>query len=342
MIGLLRWLNPAYPLSKLISPAIRKPEKVLALAGKPLASASAALMARNEETIAIQLKGDVEGEITITTPYDQETLEKILAVSLLPQVALLSTAYAIPELQRDLNTIWRSATLGKAGNLPRWNASRDLLGRRIKKEVYEEVAKKGALQAIGRGATAKTASSVGARVAGSFVAGLNVVIWVDTAILAITGLADLALDEETEQQLGLDLQPFSPLGEVITGLMGWVGGQLGVNTDTIVEVGQSLGIDQLAKGGLFMLGDLVLDVEETTIDVALDAGSQRIDLDLDGRTFGEVIGLATQFSLIDSATEYSWDDPKGLFELFYWTLFSVLLIYFGRQLLGWFRSTVST
>ena len=210
MLGLLKWLNPAYPISKLLSPAIRRPEKVLALAGKPIASASSALMARNEETIAFQLKGDVEGEVVITVPYDQDTLEKILAVSLLPQVALLSTAYAIPELQRDLNILWRSATLGKAGNLPRWNATRDLLGRRIKKEVYEEVAKKGAQQALARGATATASAQIGARVGGSFIAGLNVVIWVDTAILAITGALDLLIDEDDE--------PFDPWADPIANL----------------------------------------------------------------------------------------------------------------------------
>ena len=335
MLGFLKWLNPAYPISKLISPVIRRPEKAFALAGKPLASASSALMARNEETVALQLQGDVQGEITITVPYDQDTLEKILAVSLLPQVALLSTAYAIPELQRDLNVIWRTATLGKAGNLPRWNASRDLMGRRIKQEVLDEVAKKGAQQALARGATVKGASQVGARLAGSFVPFLNVVIWVDTGILALTGILDLAIDEENEP---FDISPVSPLGEVIGALGGWVASTLGFDSSKLVEIGQSLGIDALAKGGLLLLGDLVLDTENANIDIALEAGDQIINLDLDGRTFGEVIGLALQFSALEGATSLEWDDHKGLFELFFYTLFSILLIYFGRQLLRVFRS----
>lgn len=339
-MGFLRWLNPAYPLSKLISPVIRRPEKTLALAGKPIASASSALMQRNQETVALQLRGDVEGEITITVPYDQDTLEKILAISLLPQVALLSTAYAIPELQRDLNVLWRTATFGKAGNLARWNASRDLLGRRIKKEVLDQVAQKTAQQALARGATVKGASQIGARVAGSFVPALNVVIWIDTGILAITGIADLLIDEQTEQNLGIDIQPFSPLGEVIGALGGWVASTLGFDASNLVQVGQQLGLDTLAKGGLLLLGDLVLDTEQATIDVDLEIGDQVINLDLDGRTFGEVIGLALQFSAVDGATSLKWDDYKGLFELFFYTLFSVLLIYFGRQLLRHFRSTV--
>lgn len=108
MMGIIRWLNPAYPFIKLFSPILRRPDKTLALAAKPFASASAALMERNKETIVIQGQGDIEGSLTVTVPYDQETLEKILAISLLPQVALLTTAYAIPEIQRDLNIIWRS------------------------------------------------------------------------------------------------------------------------------------------------------------------------------------------------------------------------------------------
>ena len=336
MLGFLRWLNPAYPIAKLISPAIRRPEKVLALAGKPIASASASLMARNEETVALQIKGDVEGEITITVPYDQDTLEKILAISLLPQVALLSTAYAIPELQRDMNAIWRTATLGKAGNLPRWNASRDLLGRRIKQEVLDEVAKKGAQQALARGATAKGASQIGARLAGSFVPFLNVVIWVDTGILALTGILDLAIDEDDEP---FDIQPISPLGEVIGALGGFVASTLGFDASSLVQIGEAVGIDQLAKGGLLLLGDLVLDTENANIEVALDVGDQVINLDLDGRTFGEVMGLALQFQAIEGATSLEWDDHKGLFELFFYTLFSILLIYFGRQFLRLFRST---
>ena len=91
-----------------------------------------------------------------------------------------------------------------------------------------------------------------------------------------------------------------------------------------------------------MLGDLVLKTEEATIDVALEVGEQRIDLDLDGRTFGEIMGLAAQFAAIEEATSLDWDDPKGLFELFFWTLFSLLLIYFGRQFLQLFRSATTT
>jgi hypothetical protein len=295
-------------------------------------------MARNEETISLQLEGDVQGEITITTPYDQDTLEKILAISLVPQLALLSTAYAIPELQRDLNVLWRSATLGRAGNLPRWNATRDLLGRRIKKEAAESVATKAATNALARGATPRAAAQIGSRAAGSFVAGLNVVIWVDTAILAITGVADLLIDEETEESLGINITPYSPLGDVIGSMMGWVSSTLGLSTDRIVQVGQDLGVDALVRGGLFMLGDLVLDLEATTIDVNLAVGDQTIDLDLDGRTFGEVMGLALQFAALDEATSIEWDDRDEMMKLFIVLTFSFVLVFFGRRLIKWFKA----
>ena len=338
MLGIIKWLNPAYPIMKLLSPVARRPEKVLAIAGKPVASASAALMARNQESITIPITGDASGEVIITTPYDQETLEKMLAISLLPQVALLTTAYAIPELQRDLNILWRSATLGRAGNLPRWNLTRDMMGRRIKQEVFETTATKATAAAIAKGATPKVAAGIGARAAGSFVAGVNVVIWIDTAILALTGILDLLISEEDEEAFGIDLQPFSPLGDVINSMMGFVADKLGIGTDEIVKVGQALGLEPLAKGGLFMLGDLVLDYEKTTIDVNLEFEMQSINLDLDGRTFGEVMGLALQFASVDEATKIGWDDPTELLDLFFITLLSLLLIAFGGRLLRSFRS----
>ena len=334
MLGLVKWLNPAYPILKLFSPIARRPEKVLAIAGKPVASASAALMARNEESITIALEGDLEGQVIITTPYDQDTLEKILAISLLPQIALLSTAYAIPELQRDLNILWRSATLGRAGNLPRWNLSRDLLGRRIKQEAAEGLAAKATASALARGATASAAAQAGGRVAGSFIAGVNVVIWIDTAILAITGVADLLLDEETEQSLGINVQPYSPLGDVINTMVGWVGGVLGINSADVVQVGERLGLDTLAQSSFLLLGDLVLDVEQTTIDVVLETDVQQIDLNLDGRTFGEVMGLALQFAAIDEANSIGWDEPSELMELFFISLFSLLLVGLGVKVLA--------
>jgi hypothetical protein len=332
-------LNPAYPLFKVLRPIATKPEKVLAIAGKPIASASAALMARNEETVSIRLEGDVEGDITITTPYDQDTLEKILAISLIPQLALLSTAYAIPEVQRDLNVLWRAGTLGRAGNLPRWNATRDLLGRRIKKEAAESVATKTATNALARGATPRVAAQLGSRAAGSFIAGVNIVVWIDTAILAITGVADLLIDEETEESLGINITPYSPLGDVIGSMIGWVSSTLGIQTDRIVQVGQELGLDALAKGGLFMLGDLVLDVEATTIDVNLAVGDQTIDLDLDGRTFGEVMGLALQFATLDEATSIEWSDRDEMMKLFIILVLSFVIVVFGRGLIKWLKGS---
>ena len=337
MLGLIRWLNPAYPIIKLVSPIIRRPEKTLAIAGKPFASASAALMERNKETINLQLEGDVEGEITITVPYDQDTLEKILALSLLPQVALLSTAYAIPELNRDLNTIYRTATLGKAGFIPQWQASRNLLGRRINQEAAERVYYEAALKAWQKGASGKAAGTIGARAAGSFIAGVNVVIWIDTAILAATGLLDLFVSEETEDNLGINLKPVSPLGEVITGLSSWVGGILGINQDQIVAIGEKVGLDSLVQGGAFLLGDLVLDTENITVESDITIADQNIFLDLDAKTFGATAGLALQFGAIDASIGGGWNDPAELMTLFLSVFFSLVLVKIAKDLFGFLR-----
>tara|TARA_R100001163_G_scaffold63513_1_gene55614 strand:+ start:682 stop:1707 length:1026 start_codon:yes stop_codon:yes gene_type:complete len=326
MMGIIRWLNPAYPIIKLLSPVLRRPEKVLAVGAKPFASASSALMERNKETIALQLTGDVEGDVVITVPYDQNTLEKILAISLIPQVALLSTAYSIPELQRDLNTIWNTATLGKAGNLPRWKYSRDLLGRRIKQEVAKEVAEKATAKALAQGVAPKVATQLGARAGGSFIAGLNVVIWVDTAILATTGILDLLIDEGLEEDLGINITPYSPLGEVIGGLMGWVGNVLGITDNDIVAVGEAVGLDALAQGSLFLFGDLVVDTANITIESDITVMDQNIVLDLDARTFGETAGLALQFGAMDATIGGGWDDPAELMTLFLSVFFSIVLI----------------
>ena len=339
MMGIIKWLNPAYPIIKLLSPVMRRPEKVLAVGAKPFASASAALMERNKETIELQLKGDVEGEIVITVPYDQNTLEKILAISLIPQVALLSTAYAIPELQRDLNTLWNAATLGKAGNLPRWKYSRDILGRRIRDEAAKEAGEKAALAALAKGATPKVAAGVGSRVAGSFIAGVNVAIWVDTAILTITGVADLLIDESLEDELGINITPYSPLGEVIGSMVGWVGSTLGITQNDIARVGEAVGLDALAQGSLFLLGDLVVDTANITIESDLTIADQNIVLDLDARTFGETAGLALQFGAMDATIGGGWDDPAELMTIFLSVFFSLILIRIAKGLFGFFKRT---
>ena len=338
MLGLIKWLNPAYPVFKLLGPVVRRPDRALTLAGKPVANASSALLQRNREVLELEVEGDVEGTVTITVPYDEDTLNKLLAISLLPQVALLASAYAIPSLQRDLNAIWRTATLGRGGNLPRWSLSRDLMGRKIKREVAETVGKKAAQRAAAPGLSARIAANVGSRAAGSFIAGVNVLIWIDTAILVTTGIADLLIPEEMEEGIGVDIQMWSPLDEVITALVGWTAEELGVGPEEIIRVGEQLGIDDLVKGGLFMLGDIVLDVEQTTIETDLRFGDQTIDLDLDGYTFGQVMALAIQYGGIEEAVNLGWDEPSELMQLFYAAFFSLLLIGFGRELLRLLRN----
>lgn len=295
-------------------------------------------MERNKETIVIQGQGDIEGSLTVTVPYDQETLEKILAISLLPQVALLTTAYAIPEIQRDLNIIWRSSTLGKLKDLPRWNATRNLIGKRINQEAAEIVFYKAALAASQKGLTGKAASSVGARAAGSFVAGVNIAIWIDTAILATTGILDLLIDEDIEDQLGINITPYSPLGDVITGLTAWVGGVLGIDGSDIGALAESVGLDGLVQGSVFLLGDLVLDTKNITIESDLKIKDQNINLDLDAFTFGQVAALALQFSAVESTIGGGWDDPSELMELFLGVFFSIVLITLTKKLFSFFRA----
>lgn len=337
MMGIIRWLNPAYPLIKLFSPILRRPEKTLAIASKPFASASAALIERNKETVAFQLKGDVEGTIKVEVPYDQNTLEKILALSLVPQVALLSTAYAIPEIQRDLNKVWRASTLGKLKDLPRWNATRNLIGKRINQEAAELVYYRAALAASQKGLTGKTAGTIGARAAGSFIAGVNVAIWVDTAILAATGIFDLLVSEELEDDLGINITPYSPLGDVITSMTSWVGSTLGISNDDIGALAEKVGLDSLVQGSAFLLGDLVFDTENITIESDITMTGKSINLDLDARTFGQTAALALQFGALDSTIGGGWDDPSELMELFLTVFFSLILIQCLRGFLRIFR-----
>ena len=326
MWGLIRWFNPAYPLGKILSPFVRSPTKSFALVGKPVAEAAAALSQRNKETITLPVGGDLEGEVTVTVPYDQETLDKILAISILPQVMLLSATYAIPEVQRDLNILWRTMTLKKAGALPKWNGVRALFTRKARLTLMQ------------RAALIKGGSQVGARVGGSFIPFLNIAIWIDTGILAVTGVADLLISEEVEQELGIDLQPVSPIGEVINGLAKWVGDQLGITQEEIIRASQEVGLDRLAQAGFAAVGDLVIDEESITIETDLKLGiDKEINLDLDGHTLGETLGLAFQMSIVNEATNLNWGKKDDMLNLFLILIFSLTLIAFGRQFLRYIR-----
>jgi hypothetical protein len=332
MWGIIRWMNPFYAVPKAITPLLRRPEKTLALAGKPIASASALLMERNKETLTIPITGDVQGEATVTVPYDQETLEKILAVSLLPQVMLLQSAYAIPEIRAEIDLLWRTLRGSQAGRLPAWNGVRGLLSTRAR----EAAAQRYAARYVAARGGGQIVASAGARAGASFVAGLNIIVWVDTAILAATGLLDLLIDEETEDQLGVNITPFSPIGEVINGLLIWVGGQLGVTSSDLIRVGESMGLDTLAKAGLFATGDIVLDLERTEIAVELE--DRIIDLNLDARTLGAVMGEALQISALEASLASSWDDREEMIRMFLLIGFSFVIIIFARQLWRLFRT----
>ena len=161
-------------------------------------------------------------------------------------------------------------------------------------------------------------------------------MWVDTAILAATGLLDLLIDEETEESMGINITPFSPIGEVINGLVMWVGGQLGVTSSDIIRVGESMGLDTLAKAGLFATGDIVLDLERAEIAVELE--DRIIDLNLDARTLGAILGEALQISAVEASLASSWDDKEEMIRMFLLIGFSFVLLIFARQLWGIFKN----
>ena len=332
MWGLIRWMNPFYAIPKAITPLLRRPEKTLAIAAKPIASASALLMERNKETLTIPITGDLQGEATVTVPYDQETLEKILAVSLLPQVMLLQAAYAIPEIRAEVDLLWRTLRGAQAGRLPAWNGVRSLLSTKAKEAAALRYATR---YAAARGG-GQIAASAGARAGASFVAGLNVIVWIDTAILAATGLLDVLIDEETEEEWGVNIAPISPIGEVINGLVMWVGEQMGVTSSDIIRVGESIGIDSLVKTGIFAVGDIVLDLEEANIEVELE--DQIIDLNLDARTLGAIMGEALQISAVEASLASSWDDREEMVRMFLLIGFSFVILIFARQLWSLFRT----
>ena len=152
--------------------------------------------------------------------------------------------------------------------------------------------------------------------------------------MAATGLLDLLIDEETEEEWGVNITPFSPIGEVINGLVMWVGGQMGVTSSDIIRVGESMGIDTLAKAGLFAVGDIVLDLEEANIEVELE--DQIIDLNLDARTLGAIMGEALQISAVEASLASSWDDREEMVRMFLLISFSFILLIFARHLWGIF------
>ena len=186
----------------------------------------------------------------------------------------------------------------------------------------------------------KGGTQIGARVGGSFIPVLNIAIWIDTGILAVTGVADLLISEEVEKELGVDIQPVSPIGEVINGLAKWVGDQLGITQEEIIRASKEVGLDRLAQAGFAVVGDLVIDEEAITIETDLALGiDKEINLDLDGRTLGETLGLAFQMSIVNEATNLNWGKKDDMLQLFLMVLISLTLIAFGRQFLRYIRGS---
>lgn len=324
MLGILKWLNPVYPLWKFTQPIARNPARTLAIASKPVASASAMLLERNKEALTLETE---EGGVYITVPYDTQTLERTLAISLLPQVMIMQHLYAIPEIQVEINALWRTLTRNNVKGLPRWLGIRALFSKKA-----AEQAEKRLVSAM----LAKGATQVGARGAGSLIPFVNVAIWIDTGILLTTGIADLLISEELEDDLGLNITPYSPIGESIMGLAGWVGNQLGISEETLLNAAEELNLDMLAKGGLLMLGDLVIDEENITVQYSITE-DRVVNLDMDGSTFGQVMGLALQIATLEEMMKINYT-TEALLELFLVTTFSCVLIYYVLQLVRWFRS----
>jgi len=316
MLGVLKWLNPIYPIWKLSKPLARNPSRTLAIASKPVASASSMLLARNNETLTLQ---NELGEVTIKLPYDTRTLERTLAISLLPQVMIMQHLYAIPEIQAEINALWRTLTANKVKGLPRWRGIRSLFNKKA-----AELAEKRLVAA----SAARVGGQVGARATGAFIPFLNVAIFIDTGILLATGLGDLILSEEFEENIGIDIRPFSPIGEAITGLAGFVGNQLGISEQTILNAAEDFNLDTLTKGGLVLLGDLVIDeIEDLTIN-----------LDLDGKTFGQIIGLAIQISAVQELFKIQYT-MESMIEFFIISLLSFIIVFYSLKIIRWFKSS---
>jgi hypothetical protein len=116
----------------------------------------------------------------------------------------------------------------------------------------------------------------------------------------------------------------------------WVGEELGVTPEDIARTGEAMGLDTLAKAGLFATGEIVLDLERTEIDVELE--DQIIELNLDARTLGAVMGEALQISALEASLASSWDDREEMIRMFLLIGFSFVLIIFARQLWRLFRA----
>ena len=281
------------------------------------------LLARNNETLTLQ---NELGEVTIKLPYDTRTLERTLAISLLPQVMIMQHLYAIPEIQAEINALWRTLTANKVKGLPRWRGIRSLFNKKA-----AELAEKRLVAA----SAARVGGQVGARATGAFIPFLNVAIFIDTGILLATGLSDLILTEEFEENIGIDIRPFSPIGEAITGLAGFVGNQLGISEQTILNAAEDFNLDTLTKGGLVLLGDLVIDEEAITVDYEIE--DLTINLDLDGKTFGQIIGLAIQISAVQELFKIQYT-MESMIEFFIISLLSFIIVFYSLKLIRFFRS----
>lgn len=332
----IRLLNPTTPFLRIINPIVRNPIQSFSLIGKPVAEASSALMQRNSETITVALDTeDYEGTATIDVPYDQDTLEKMLAVSLLPQVMMLSKLYSIPEIALDLNNLWRAATLGKFGASP---VQASLRGQRAANVLrawtpFVKQANVRLPMAIQSGrysssVIARLGGQSAARAGGSFVPGLNIAIWVDTAILATSGLLDYLIDEETEDDLGIDLQLWSPLGSVINAMIGATASALGVEADDILEVASATGLDDLAKKTPLVIFATLLDFEAATFQADIQfKNDMDFDLDLDPNTLGAVLAEALKLELLDRSN-FNYTSKSFMVEVFILVVLSFLLITF--------------
>ncbi len=144
------------------------------------------------------------------------------------------------------------------------------------------------------------------------------VLWVDTAILLGTGALSLFIPQ---------IKPFSPIGEAVTSLFGFVGSVLDLNADELVPEFDKINLD----AGIFGVATQLFALDEISATFTPTAESVQRDLNLDKRTFGIALANAGFGGAFNSFKQY--DSWKVL------TVLSITIIVIGvlRQVPAFFR-----
>jgi hypothetical protein len=144
------------------------------------------------------------------------------------------------------------------------------------------------------------------------------ILWVDTAILLGTGAVSLFVPS---------VKPFSPVGEVVSGLFSFVGSVLDLNADELVPEFDRINLD----AGIFGVASQLFALDEISATFTPTAESVQRDLNLDKRTFGIALAKAGIGGAFFSFKQY--DSWKVL------TVLSISLLIIGvlRQVPAFFR-----